>query len=80
VDVTTKKEMLMRKILIMGLPGAGKTTLASTLAPLLNAVVFKQLPSMMTRSALSRIAANIRRYLPIEPPISSRMRVSADAE
>src|SRR5215471_17029153 len=32
--------MLMRKILIMGLPGAGKTTLASALAPLLNAVVF----------------------------------------
>ena len=32
--------MLMRKILIMGLPGAGKTTLATTLAPLLNAVVF----------------------------------------
>src|SRR6266700_8064184 len=31
---------LMRKILIMGLPGAGKTALASALAPLLNAVVF----------------------------------------
>jgi len=30
----------MRKILIMGLPGAGKTTLAAVLAPLLNAVVF----------------------------------------
>jgi adenylylsulfate kinase-like enzyme len=30
----------MRKILIMGLPGAGKTTLATVLAPLLNAVVF----------------------------------------
>jgi cytidyltransferase-like protein len=29
-----------RKILIMGLPGAGKTTLAKALAPLLNAVVF----------------------------------------
>jgi cytidyltransferase-like protein len=29
-----------RRILIMGLPGAGKTTLANTLAPLLNAVVF----------------------------------------
>jgi len=29
-----------RKILIMGLPGAGKTTLAGVLAPLLNAVVF----------------------------------------
>jgi shikimate kinase len=30
----------MHKILIMGLPGAGKTTLATVLAPLLNAVVF----------------------------------------
>jgi cytidyltransferase-like protein len=30
----------MHKILIMGLPGAGKTTLATTLAPLLNAVAF----------------------------------------
>jgi cytidyltransferase-like protein len=30
----------MRKILVMGLPGAGKTTLANVLAPLLNAVVF----------------------------------------
>lgn len=29
-----------RKILIMGLPGAGKTTLARELAPLLNAVIF----------------------------------------
>jgi hypothetical protein len=29
-----------RKILIMGLPGAGKTTLATALAPLLNAVLF----------------------------------------
>ena len=32
--------MVNRKILIMGLPGAGKTTLANALAPLLNAVVF----------------------------------------
>ena len=31
---------MQRKILIMGLPGAGKTTLADALAPLLNAVVF----------------------------------------
>ena len=31
---------MARKILIMGLPGAGKTTLATVLAPLLNAVVF----------------------------------------
>jgi cytidyltransferase-like protein len=31
---------MKRKILIMGLPGAGKTTLATSLAPLLNAVVF----------------------------------------
>lgn len=32
--------MVQRKILVMGLPGAGKTTLANALAPLLNAVVF----------------------------------------
>lgn len=31
---------MQRKILILGLPGAGKTTLADALAPLLNAVVF----------------------------------------
>jgi cytidyltransferase-like protein len=31
---------VQRKILIMGLPGAGKTTLANALAPLINAVVF----------------------------------------
>lgn len=31
---------MQRKILILGLPGAGKTTLAQALAPLLNAVVF----------------------------------------
>ena len=31
---------MQRKILVMGLPGAGKTTLANALAPLLNAVVF----------------------------------------
>lgn len=30
----------MRKILIMGLPGAGETTLARVLGPLLNAVIF----------------------------------------
>ena len=30
----------MRKLLIMGLPGAGKTTLSNALAPRLNAVVF----------------------------------------
>ena len=31
---------MQRKILIMGLPGAGKTTLARKLAPLLHAVLF----------------------------------------
>ncbi len=33
-------QKLARKILIMGLPGAGKTTLATALAPLLEAVLF----------------------------------------
>jgi cytidyltransferase-like protein len=33
-------DTVIRKILIMGLPGAGKTTLANALAPLLNAVIF----------------------------------------
>jgi shikimate kinase len=40
-----------RKILIMGLPGAGKTTLATTLAPLLNAIVFN---ADAVRSNISR--------------------------
>jgi cytidyltransferase-like protein len=38
--VLQAKGRSMRKILVMGLPGAGKTTLATALAPLLNAVVF----------------------------------------
>jgi adenylylsulfate kinase-like enzyme len=36
----TEQSSMSRKILIMGLPGAGKTTLADALAPLLNAAVF----------------------------------------
>ena len=32
--------MLLRRILIMDLPGAGKTTTVTALAPLINAVVF----------------------------------------
>ena len=42
---------MRKKILIMGLPGAGKTTLANALAPLLNAVVFN---ADAVRSNLSR--------------------------
>ena len=42
---------MKRKILIMGLPGAGKTTLANTLAPLINAVVFN---ADAVRATLSR--------------------------
>src|SRR3954451_18117396 len=37
----------------------------------------KQFPSIITRSPESRMVANIRRYLPSGPPISSRMRVTA---
>jgi predicted kinase len=44
----------MRKILIMGLPGAGKTTLA----PLLNAVVFN---ADAVRANLSRDLGSARR-------------------
>jgi cytidyltransferase-like protein len=39
-SVKAKSEKMQRKILIMGLPGSGKTTLSAALAPLLNAVVF----------------------------------------
>jgi adenylylsulfate kinase len=37
---TRRYKDMNRKILIMGLPGAGKTTLARALAPMLNAVLF----------------------------------------
>jgi hypothetical protein len=39
-DNKTDGTSMSRRILIMGLPGAGKTTLANALAPLLNAAVF----------------------------------------
>ncbi len=39
-QVSIWRTEVKRKILIMGLPGAGKTTLAAALAPLLNAVAF----------------------------------------
>ena len=48
----------MRKILIMGLPGAGKTTLANALAPLLNAVVFN---ADAVRANLRAISASAMR-------------------
>ena len=40
IKMTAEQLTVQRKILIMGLPGAGKTTLANALAPRLNAVVF----------------------------------------
>src|ERR1700733_5742956 len=44
---------MQRKILIMGLPGAGKTSLARQLAPMLNAVIFNN----------DEVRANINRDL-----------------
>ena len=44
---------MQRKILIMGLPGAGKTALARQLAPMLNAVIFNN----------DEVRANINRDL-----------------
>src|ERR1700730_15368965 len=46
-----------RKILIMGLPGAGKTTLANALAPLLNAVVFNADAVRVPNGVVSNAAA-----------------------
>ena len=48
---------MQRKILIMGLPGAGKTTLARELAPLLGAVMFNA----------DAVRANINRDLGFSP-------------
>ena len=48
---------MQRKILIMGLAGAGKTTLARELAPLLNAVLFNA----------DEVRANINRDLGFSP-------------
>jgi hypothetical protein len=48
---------VQRKILIMGLPGAGKTTLARALAPLLGAVLFNA----------DEVRANISRDLGFSP-------------
>ena len=48
---------MTHKILIMGLPGAGKTTLATALAPLLNAVLF----------SADAVRANLSRDLGFSP-------------
>jgi len=48
----------LRKLLIMGLPGAGKTTLANAIAPRLNAVVFNA----------DEIRANINKDLGFSEP------------
>ena len=46
-----------KKILVMGLPGAGKTTLATALAPRLNAVHFNA----------DAVRANLNKDLGFEP-------------
>ena len=55
---------MVRKILIMGLPGAGKTTLAKVLAPRLNAVHFNA----------DDVRREINRDLGFAPPIASSRR------
>jgi predicted kinase len=57
---------MRRKILIMGLPGAGKTTLATVLAPLLNAVVFNA----------DAVRFNLSRALALVTKIASSTRVA----
>ena len=52
---------MRKKILIMGLPGAGKTTLARHLAPRLNAVHYNA----------DDVRANVNRDLGISKPIAS---------
>jgi adenylylsulfate kinase len=53
IVVHQKRKSGLRKLLIMGLPGAGKTTLTAAIAPRLNAVVFNA----------DEIRANINRDL-----------------
>jgi cytidyltransferase-like protein len=50
---SSREVAVNRKILVMGLPGAGKTTLTKALAPMLNAVVFNN----------DEVRANINRDL-----------------
>jgi hypothetical protein len=75
-----------RKILIMGLPGAGKTTLANALAPLLNAVVFNA--DAVRANPLARgcpVAFDLRQSGPrrpgfIDPPFRHAPQIRRQSE
>jgi cytidyltransferase-like protein len=56
-DFFLRRSIMKRKILIMGLPGAGKTALTQQLAPMLNAVVFNN----------DAVRSNINRDLGFSP-------------
>src|SRR5215469_2942318 len=49
----SERDTMNRKILVMGLPGSGKTSITRSLAPMLNAVVFNN----------DEVRANINRDL-----------------
>ena len=57
---------MRKKILILGLPGAGKTTLANELAPRLNAVHFNA----------DDVRANVNKDLGFSEPTASSTRAA----
>jgi adenylate kinase family enzyme len=65
---------MKKKILIMGLPGAGKTTLAKRLAPRLNAVDLNA-DDVGMRAAWAGYAIRWSRWDALRLPISSARRL-----